>query len=123
MFKNNVEISQSVLNACIKANTKPSRVCSNCAYPKAKQPYKEEDIIMGNSYTNQSSSSEKFCRPIAANKEYGIDVYHPIPCSLFGYRDNYNENRSHLVAAAIKKIDRSIEIIKKKLSLGEWKTM
>ncbi len=115
MFRLNLELNQSVLNACIRSDTnKLVQFCSNCAYPReAIQPYKEIDLFNGQSAnTNQGYAAAKIAglqAGIAAHSEYGIDVYHPIPCSLFGYRDNYNINNSHFVAAAIRKIHEAVK--------------
>ena len=110
MFKSNIEITQSVINACIEVEIGEMVLFgSNCMYPKnAKQPFREEDLFKGESVeTNQGYAAAKIAgiqSSIAANKEYGINIYHPIPCSLYGYRDNYDLNKSHFVAAAIRKI-------------------
>lgn len=121
MFRKNLELSQSVLNACIASNIKSLvQFCSNCAYPKnATQPYKEIELLNGKSVnTNQGYAAAKiagFQAGIAAHNEYGIDVYHPIPCSLFGYRDNYNLANSHFVAAAIRKISKAVRLNEEKI--------
>ena len=115
MFSKNIEINQSVINACIASDIgKLVLFCSNCVYPvKAIQPYNENDIFNGDAIeTNQGYAAAKIAgiqAGRAAHQEYGIDVYHPIPCSLFGYRDNYKREKSHFIAAAISKIYGAVE--------------
>ena len=115
MFRKNMEITQSVINACIKSETKELVLFgSNCAYPKdAEQPFKEDNLFFGEPVkTNQGFAAAKIASiqaGKAAHEEHGINIYHPIPCSLYGYRDNYDLKRSHFVAAAIRKITEAVE--------------
>ena len=43
------------------------------------------------------------CRKTVRSK-----VFHPIPCSLFGYRDNYCQSKSHFIPAMIRKINEAV---------------
>ena len=82
---------------------------SNCAYPvNSKQPYSERDFLNGNPQeSNLGYASAKRMGLIGGRlleEQYGIKTYHPIPCSLYGVNDNFNLERSHFVAAAIRKL-------------------
>jgi GDP-L-fucose synthase len=110
MFSDNIQISQSVLHACIKAGVVDLvQFCSNCSYPtSARQPYVETSLLNGPPHNlNKGYAAAKIAAVQAgqcAENEGLIRVYHPIPCSLFGFNDNYSLNNSHFVAAVVRKI-------------------
>lgn len=110
LFSNNITLPLSVINACLQADI-PQLVqfCSNCSYPaQAEQPYKESDFFLGPPVeTNLGYASAKTAAVRAAQcveSQYGLKVYHPIPCSLFGLNDNFSLANSHFIPAVIRKI-------------------
>jgi len=115
MYDTNTRIGNSVLAACLKSGvTDLVQFCSNCAYPaRAIQPYKEIDLLMGEPVkTNKGYAAAKVAclhAGQAAEEQFGLRVYHPIPCSLFGLRDNYDVSNSHFVAAVIRRINNAVK--------------
>jgi GDP-L-fucose synthase len=88
--------------------------CSNCVYPvNAVQPYKEVDLFMGEPVkANKGYAAAKIAcvhAGQAAEDQYGLRVYHPIPCSLYGFSDNYDINNSHFIPAVIRKISEAVD--------------
>lgn len=110
MFTANISIGLSVLRASISAGVSNLvQFCSNCAYPvSAQQPYKESTLLDGPSHhLNKGYAAAKLAALQAgqcAETQGLIRVFHPIPCSLFGLRDNYSLTNSHFIAAAIRKV-------------------
>ena len=110
MYLRNIQISQSVLTASIQSGISDLvQFCSNCAYPiTAQQPYKESSLFEGLPHKlNRGYAAAKITAVHAgqaAESQKLIRVYHPIPCSLFGFHDNYNTSESHFIPAAIRKI-------------------
>ena len=81
---------------------------SSCIYPKyAKQPIKEEELLSGElektneSYAIAKISGIKLCESL--QKQHGFDAISLMPTNLYGPKDNYHPNNSHVMAAFIKK--------------------
>ncbi len=81
---------------------------SSCIYPKyAKQPIKEEYLLSGElEETNQwyaiaKITGLKLCE--ALSKQYNFDAISLMPTNLYGPKDNYHPQNSHVMAALIKK--------------------
>ena len=53
-------------------------------------------------YASAKIASIRACQ--CAEDQYGISTFHPVPCSLFGFKDNYDLETSHFIPAAIRKI-------------------
>jgi len=115
MYLENIQIGHSVLQASLEAEvTDLVQFCSNCAYPEcAPQPYKEGSLLMGEPVNaNKGYAAAKigcFHAGQAAEQQFGLRVYHPIPCSLFGLADNYHPNNSHFISAVIRKISEAVD--------------
>jgi GDP-L-fucose synthase len=126
MFTYNISISLSVLQASISAGASNLvQFCSNCAYPvSAHQPYKESTLLDGPPYhLNKGYAAAKLSALKAgqcAEDQGLIRVFHPIPCSLFGLRDNYSLNNSHFIAAVIRKVYSAVSLDDKKIEF--WGT-
>ncbi len=82
---------------------------SSCIYPRdSKIPIKEEYLLTGElEYTNEPYAIAK----IAALKmcesfyrQYGSNFYSIMPCNLYGPRDNFDLETSHVLPALINKI-------------------
>ena len=81
---------------------------SSCIYPKYSiQPIKEEYLLTGElENTNQSYAIAKIaglklCQ--AYRKQYDFDAISLMPTNLYGPRDNYHFNNSHVMASLIRK--------------------
>jgi len=81
---------------------------SSCIYPKfSNQPIKENYLLTNNlEETNQwyaiaKIAGLKLCQ--AFKKQYGFDSISLMPSNLYGPKDNYDLNNSHVMAALIRK--------------------
>ena len=123
---NNLAMIVNVINASYKYKIKKLlNLGSNCIYPKkSEQPIKEEYLLTGElEETNKPYAVAKIagielCKSF--NKQYGTDYICLVPTNMFGIGDNYDLERSHLVAALIRKIHEAK--IEKKVSMKLWGT-
>lgn len=81
---------------------------SSCIYPRlSPQPMKEEYLLDGKveptneGYAIAKITGMKLCEMY--NKQYGTDYISIMPCNLYGYGDNFDPLRSHVVPALIRK--------------------
>jgi len=79
-----------------------------CSYPKfAPVPFKEEDIWNG--YPEETNAPYGLAKKMmlvqlqAYRKEFGFNGIHILPVNLYGPRDNFNLDSSHVIPAIIKK--------------------
>jgi len=106
---NNLKIQTNTIELAWKHKVKRLLFLgSSCIYPKfAKQPIKEDYLLAGSlEPTNQwyavaKIAGLKLCQ--ALRIEYGFDVISLMPTNLYGPRDNYHPENSHVMAALIKK--------------------
>lgn len=83
---------------------------SNCAYPDRveKYPMLEDQLFEGApaatnfAYAQSKRALEAQVR--AYREQYGCNYFSVIPCSVYGPHDNFEEDRSHFLAALIRKI-------------------
>lgn len=110
---NNLAIETNVVHGSYLAGIeKLVFLGSSCIYPKmAPQPMKEEALLTGpleptnEWYAIAKIAGIKMCQ--AYRRQYGCDYISAMPTNLFGARDNYDENNSHVVAALIQKAHRA----------------
>ena len=83
---------------------------SSCIYPKlAQQPLKEEYLLTGTLeptnewYAIAKISGVKACEAI--RKQFGKDFVSLMPTNLYGPRDNFDLETSHVLPAMIRKFD------------------
>jgi len=79
-----------------------------CEYPKfAKVPFREDEIWNG--YPEETNAPYGIAKKAllvqgqAYRQQYGFNVIHLLPVNLYGPRDNFNPNSSHVMPALIKK--------------------
>lgn len=84
-------------------------LASSCIYPRlSPQPMKEEYLMDGKleptneGYAIAKIAGLKMCQYY--NTQYGTDYISVMPCNIYGYGDNFNPTRSHVVAALIRKV-------------------
>lgn len=105
----NLQIDSSVLKASQKNQiTELLYMSSSCTYPIASiQPFKEDDIAFGKfEETNKSYAIAKMTslEAISAiNQQYNLNYKSLILSNLYGPNDNFSDENSHLVSAALKK--------------------
>lgn len=109
----NVTMDTNMLNAALKSETpRFTSILSTCIYPDKlspeRYPMKESDLHDGPpTPTNFQYAIAKRNTAVmidAINKQYGTKYNYIIPCNLFGKYDKFDFNRSHFVAALIRKI-------------------
>lgn len=105
----NMMISMNVTNAALKNDCKKLEFLgSSCIYPKlAPQPIKENSLLTSSleptneGYALAKISGLKYAEYIS--KEYGKPFISVMPTNLYGIGDNYDENRSHVLPALIRR--------------------
>ena len=105
----NLKIQNNVIETAWKFNVKRFLFLgSSCIYPKyAKQPLKEESLLTGalektnESYAIAKIAGLKLCESL--RRQYKFDSISLMPTNLYGPRDNYDLEQSHVMAALIRK--------------------
>ena len=108
MLSDNLLIQTNVINHCHEFGVKKLIFLgSSCIYPvDATQPYKECDLGKGRTDENWSYAVAKLagvelCR--AYNKQYGSNFMSVMPCNLYGYNDNFDLDKAHVIPALMRK--------------------
>lgn len=103
----NLKININVYESCIDfPDTKIINLGSSCIYPlNAVNPIKEEYIMTGKlEETNSPYAMAKLASIEIANslkKEFGHQVINLMPTNLYGPKDNFSENESHVIPGLI----------------------
>jgi GDP-L-fucose synthase len=86
-----------------------------CAYPKyTPLPFKEENLWDG--YPEETNAPYGLAKKMllvqaqAYRQQYGFNVIYPLPVNLYGPRDNFNLETSHVIPALIRKCIEAKEI-------------
>lgn len=106
----NLQIASNIIKAshdtCVN---KLINLGSSCIYPRdSKIPIKEEYLLTGEleltnePYAIAKIAALKMCENF--HKQYGSDFYSVMPCNLYGPRDNFDLETSHVLPALINKI-------------------
>lgn len=100
-------------------------LASSCIYPRlSPQPMKEEYLLDGKleptneGYAVAKIAGLKMCQYY--NMQYGTDYISVMPCNIYGYGDNFNPTKSHVVAALIRKVHEAK--VSKAKSIPMWGT-
>ena len=105
----NLAIAANVIHAAhLHGTEKLMFLGSSCIYPKlAPQPLREEAILTGPlEPTNEPYAIAKIAgikMVEAYRSQYGCDFINVMPTNLYGPRDNYHPEYSHVVAALIRR--------------------
>lgn len=113
--RENMVMGFNLIEACRVCDIrKVLNLGSSCMYPRnIGNPLKEDQILSGElEPTNEGYALAKLgvarlC--FYANKEYNMQYKTIIPCNLYGYWDDFSDNKSHMVPAVIKKVYKAIE--------------
>lgn len=105
----NLQIQCNILSSAFKNKVKKLLFLgSSCIYPcKAPQPITEDMLLTGpleptnEGYALAKIAGLKACRYY--KEEHGADFISVMPCNLYGYNDNFNINKSHIIPAMIRK--------------------
>jgi len=106
----NSSIALNIIHSAYKFGVKKLlNLGSSCIYPKnAQQPLKEEYLLTGEleptnePYAIAKILAIKLCRYY--NEQYGTNFISVMPTNLFGIKDNFNLETSHVLPALIRKI-------------------
>src|SRR3954447_22139370 len=105
----NLAIAANVIHAAhANGSEKLMFLGSSCIYPRlASQPLREEAILTGPlEQTNEPYAIAKIAgikMVEAYRSQYGADFINVMPTNLYGPRDNYHPEHSHVVAALIRR--------------------
>lgn len=105
----NIMIQNNVIHHASKNNTKKLLFLgSSCIYPKAPQiPIKEESILSGKleptnkSYAIAKIAGIEMCQ--SYRKQYGFNAVSIMPTNLYGPKDNFSLENSHVLPALLRK--------------------
>jgi GDP-L-fucose synthase len=108
-LRENLVMELNVLDAAYRHEVKKLLFLgSSCIYPKfAPQPMKEEYLLTGEleptnePYAIAKIAGIKLCQ--AYRKQHGVDFISAMPTNLYGPRDNFDLNTSHVLPALIRK--------------------
>lgn len=117
----NLQIQQNVIGESFRHNVKKLLFLgSTCIYPReAPQPMSEEVLLTAPlEYTNEpyaiaKIAGLKLCESF--NIQYGTNYIAVMPTNLYGPRDNFHLENSHVLPAMIRKIH-----LGHKLMCGDW---
>jgi GDP-L-fucose synthase len=108
-FHDNLLIQASVLHAAWQSGVKRLIFFgSSCLYPRdCSQPMKEDALLSGPmEKTSEAYSASKFAGYImceAYNRQFGTQFLTVIPATLYGPRDNFNPESSHVLSALLRR--------------------
>lgn len=106
---NNLMIEANIIQAAFENGTeKLVFLGSSCIYPKfATQPMKEEELLSGYlEFTNEPYAIAKIAGiKLCENyyRQYGSNFYSVMPTNLYGAKDNFDLQNSHVIPALIRK--------------------
>ncbi len=118
---NNLQIQQHVIGESFRTGVKKLLFLgSTCIYPRdAEQPIREEALLTSPlEYSNEpyaiaKIAGLKLCESF--NLQYGCNFLAVMPTNLYGPRDNFDLERSHVLPAMIRKLS-----LAKALNEGDW---
>ena len=105
----NIMIETNIIHTCYKYKAKKLLFLgSSCIYPKfAPQPMKEEHLLTGTlEPTNEPYAVAKIAGIIMCqsyNRQHGTNFISVMPTNLYGPRDNYHPENSHVLPALIRR--------------------
>lgn len=110
LFYDNIVMGAQMIEAAHEAGVKKFVAMGTvCAYPKfTPSPFREEDLWNG--YPEETNAPYGLAKKAllvqaqAYRKEYGDNVVFLLPVNLYGPRDNFKPESSHVIPALIKKV-------------------
>ncbi|MBS1585786.1 MAG: GDP-L-fucose synthase [Bacteroidetes bacterium] len=105
----NLTIAANTIHAAYKSGVKKLLYLgSSCIYPKfAGQPIKEEYLLTGaleptnEGYALAKIAGIKLCETYC--DQYGCNFIAAMPCSIYGYGDNYHNQNAHVIPMLMRK--------------------
>jgi GDP-L-fucose synthase len=110
----NLMMGANVLEQARNGVTKLVLVGTVCAYPKhAPVPFREEDLWNGfPEETNAPYGVAKKALLVGAaayRQQYGLRSIYLLPANLYGPRDNFDLETSHVIAALVRRMTEAVE--------------
>lgn len=117
----NLQIQQNVIGESFRHNVKKLLFLgSTCIYPREAPQPMSEDVLLTSplEYTNEpyaiaKIAGLKMCESF--NLQYGTNYIAVMPTNLYGPRDNFHLENSHVLPAMIRKIHLAHELLR-----GNW---
>lgn len=108
IYDNLIIQSNVIHNSYVSGVKKLLFLGSSCIYPKlASQPMSEDSLLGGYlEPTNEPYAIAKIAGIIMCNsynKQYGVDYRCVMPTNLYGPKDNYHQENSHVIPALIRR--------------------
>ena len=111
MFYDNIIMGTQLMEAARQMDAeKFVAVGTVCAYPKTPPiPFKEENLWDG--YPEETNAPYGLAKKMllvqaqAYRQQYGMSAIYLLPINLYGPKDNFNPEASHVVPALIRKVD------------------
>ncbi|MFC4767269.1 GDP-L-fucose synthase family protein [Effusibacillus consociatus] len=108
-FYENLSMGIHLMEAARLANVEKFVACGTiCSYPKfAPVPFKEEDLWQG--YPEETNAPYGLAKKMllvqsqAYRRQYGFNSIFLLPVNLYGPRDNFDPETSHVIPALIRK--------------------
>lgn len=109
LFHDNIMMGAQLMEAARLAGTeKFVQIGTVCAYPKyTPAPFKEDDLWNG--YPEETNAPYGIAKKAllimaqAYRQQYGMNIIYLLPVNLYGPRDNFNLETSHVIPALIRK--------------------
>lgn len=120
-FLDNILIGTNLLEQSrIEGIEKFVGIGTTCSYPKfAPVPFKEEDFWNG--YPDETNAPYGLAKKMllvqqqAYRQQYGFNSIYLVPTNLYGPRDNFDADSSHVIPGMIRKILDALELGKKQV--------
>ena len=115
LFFDNAIIGIQLIEAARRAGVKKCVILGTvCAYPKfTPVPFREDDLWSG--YPEETNAPYGLAKKMllvqsqAYRQQYGFNSIYLLPVNLYGPRDNFNPDSSHVIPALIKKFVEAVE--------------
>jgi len=110
LFYDNMIMGTHMLESAYRAGVQKILILGTvCAYPKfTPVPFREEELWNG--YPEETNAPYGLAKKslltasVAYRKQYGLNSIFLLPVNLYGPGDNFDENKSHVLPALIKKV-------------------
>jgi len=109
LFRDNILMGVNMIEAARRASVKKFvQIGTVCAYPKfAKIPFREEELWDG--YPEETNAPYGIAKKAllvmsqAYRTQYGMNIIYLLPVNLYGPRDNFDPQSSHVIPALIRR--------------------
>ncbi len=126
LFYDNIMMGTQLMEAArLKKIDKFVQVGTVCAYPKfTPAPFKEDDLWNG--YPEETNAPYGIAKKAllvmaqAYRKQYGMNIIYLLPVNLYGPKDNFDLESSHVIPALIRKFTEAVQNGKKEVAV--WGT-